>query len=141
MLALAPSETFVYNMAVMGAPVNNTETPTMSWDFSQQTDILLDLLKAKPSAANWTAENTVLTAYFGTNDISMTYLKNAQHPEKTVRIIEAIYKGFGRMYRFGVRQFLAVGMDRECFLAVAGCFPSLDRSIDRLGDHEKITDD
>jgi hypothetical protein len=109
--------TLAYNFARSGAVVDSGIIPTRkntTFTFGHQIIHFNDTIGHRPHYAAWTAENTVVTIWFGLNDIPRSALVNAQD-KKLEAANRRMLELTEILYDIGIRNFVFIEVPRKYF--------------------------
>ncbi|KAI5283841.1 hypothetical protein KEM54_001798 [Ascosphaera aggregata] len=97
---------FNYNLAVSGASVSQNLSHTETVDLIQQTNLWIENYTGLMSKARWNPNSTVVSYWFGTNDIDLAFSNNL-NPDTYLPDVMRVYQmHIESVYKHGVRNFL-----------------------------------
>lgn len=109
------SLTLSYNFAYGGATVDADIVAPYAEDvlsFIDQVQEFSDSIASKPDYAPWTADNTVVGAWFGVNDVAGSYWSDTAS-DTYAAIAAKYFEQLQILYDAGVRQFVLLGVPRK----------------------------
>lgn len=102
---------FAWSASVVDAEVIPPRRPT-TFTFAHQIAHFNDTIGHRPDHAAWTAENAVVTIWFGINDLSIALGKQGQD-EKLRASIRRMFELTKILYEMGLRNFIFIEIPRR----------------------------
>lgn len=120
------SLTLAYNFARPGGTLNRQPFGSKNPDFGVQIDWFEEnYVNIDKQLRRWTPLNSVVSVFYGVNDINGIFAKNLDQDNNNIGLITDLMKdymaGLERLYGFGLRKYIAITAPRKSIL-VTGLF-------------------